>query len=175
MSFDIFFNPCRLGTEKVEMKNPFTKTVESVFPHELDDQDLKRVQAVLKKFHAGEPDSFDRFVVPLEDGHFVEVFGADIKRGCMIAVRGFSPVLLEFLVELLKAAKWIMMPMMDETIAIAASERVFQMMAPPPPEMDLKMIVSDSPPSLKAILEGGYQNWSDFRDHVVERQRDKPL
>jgi hypothetical protein len=89
MSFDIFFQSGRFGTTTVQKKNPWTGETQSVLPSEpLTASELKAVQDVLRKVTDSGPDQFGCYVVALADGGGAEVFGDNLEKGWMVAVRG---------------------------------------------------------------------------------------
>src|SRR5262249_47327201 len=116
------FQPCRFSGLPVEKKNPFTGEVQSVTPDEpLRAAELKAVRRVLKRARAHGPDEHGRYVVELGDGGVAEVFGADLGAGCMVALRGLTPDLSQFLYDLLKAGNWVMLPVTEDAVAVTTS------------------------------------------------------
>jgi hypothetical protein len=52
--------------------------------------------------------------VDFNDGGAAEVFADRLKSGCMVALRGMTPEVSQFLFELLKAGNWVMLPAMED-------------------------------------------------------------
>jgi hypothetical protein len=164
MSFDIFFQPGRFGGKPVKQKNPFTGEEQSVVPNEpLTLAELKAVRAVLKKAGAKEPDDFGCYVVKVADGGEAEVFGEKLAEGCMVALRGLTPGLVTFLMDLLKAGNWVMLPAMEGNPAITASPDHLKGIPKDFPEV----ITCTSADSLGVLLSGGFGAWKNYRDQVV--------
>src|SRR4051812_35308962 len=98
MSFDIIFQPCGSAGAAVEETNPFTGEVQSVrYNESLNAAELKAVQKVLKQAKASGPDERGCYVVELADGGGAEVFGNDLGTGCVVALRGITPDVSQFL------------------------------------------------------------------------------
>jgi hypothetical protein len=57
----------------------------------------------------------------LEDGGSAEVFANELSTGCMVALRGITPDLLKFLFDMLEAGKWVMLPTIEEAVAVTTS------------------------------------------------------
>jgi hypothetical protein len=152
MSFDLFYQPCRSGTEPVERRNPFTGEIQTSLPVEpLSAEDLQAIQAVLAGVGARGPDEFGCFVVELGDCGGAEVFASDLASGCTVALRGLTPDMLRFLYDLLAAAHWVLLPAMEGNPAIVTSPNLASGFADSFPE-----VVCGSPDELGEILSGGY-------------------
>ena len=167
MSFDIFYQPCRFGTEPVEHKNPFTGEVKTVLPvRPLSSHDLKAVRHVLESATAVGPDEHGSYLVRFADGGVAEIYGGnDPETGCMAALRrGLTPDLLRFLFDLLRAADWIMLPTMKDNPAITAMPGRAASFADSFPE-----VVCYSAVELGAVLTGGFEEWKRIRDQIVEK------
>jgi hypothetical protein len=164
MSFDIFFMPCRYGTKPVKQKNTVTGREESVLPNEpLTTAQLQAVREVLKKAAAPRSDDFGCYVVEFDDGGGADVFGRDLSNGCMVAVRGITPKLMQFLIDLLKAGNWVMCPAMEETVTITCSPECVKDM----PEDFPKVVICNSADELGVLLTDGFQAWKKYRDVVT--------
>jgi hypothetical protein len=163
MSFDLFYQPCRSGTESVERKNPFTGQIQTSLPVEpLSAEDVRAIQAVSAGVSARGPDEFGCFVVELGDGGGAEVFASDLETGCMVALRELTPDLLRFLYDLLAAANWVLLPAMEGNPAIVKSPGLACGFAENFPE-----VVCSSPDELEEILSSGFDAWRSYRDRVV--------
>jgi hypothetical protein len=163
MSFDLFFQACRSGTQPVERKNPVTGEVQTSVPVEpLSAEDVRAIRGVLARAGAREPDEFGCFVVELGDGGGAEVFARDLANGCMVALRGLTPDLLQFLYDLLAAARWVLLPAMEGNPAVVKSPGLASGFADDFPE-----VVCGSPEELGALLSGGYDAWRKYRDQIV--------
>jgi hypothetical protein len=167
MSFDLFYQPCHLGTEPVGRTNPFTGEIESSLPAEtLSVEDQAMARGVLAKAGARGPDEFGCFVVEFDDGGGAGVFAGGLGTGCMVALRDLTPDLLRFLYDLLRAADWVLLPAMEGNPAIVTSPGLAIDFADSFPE-----IVCGSPEELGEILSGGSDAWKTYRDRVVGEGR----
>ena len=164
MSFDIFFRTCRYGTTLVEERNPFTGQSRSVLPNgSLTAAELRLVQAVLDKATIQGPDEFGCHVVAVEDGGEAEVFASDLDNGCMVALRGITPGLLQFLFDLLKAGNWSMVPPMEDgTVVVPSLDAVKSVPDDFPP-----IVVCGSADELGILLSDDVDAWKKYRDQVV--------
>jgi hypothetical protein len=164
MSFDIFFQPCRFTGSPVVKKNPFTGDPRSVLPNEpLSATELKAVQHVLKRANAHGPDEHGCYVVQLDDGGGAEVFGSELATGCMVALGGMTVDLLQFLFDLLKAGNWVMLPAMEDAVAIMTSPGCLK----GTPDDFPRVVVCKSAAELGVLLSNGVQAWEKYRDQVV--------
>ncbi len=164
MSFDIFFQPCRYSGKSVTKKNPFTGQVQSVLESDpLTSAEVKAVRAVLTKAGAKQPDEFGCYAVRVADGGEAEVFGEDLAESCMVALRGLTPGLVTFLMDLLKAGNWVMLPAMEGNPAITASPDHLKGIPKGFPEVT----TCTSADGLGVLLSGGFGAWKTYRDQVV--------
>lgn len=165
MSFDIFYLPGRFGTNPVEEKNPFTGEVEAVLPVEpLAPRDLDAVKDVLGRVTAVGPDDHGCYSVRFGDGGDVEVYtGRGFETGCMTAIHGgMTADCLRFLLDLLNAADWVMLPAMEGNPAIVAIPGSAEGLGGEFPEL-----VCGSVEELGAALAAGFDNWNLYRDQIV--------
>ena len=160
MSFDIFFQPCRYGATPVEQRDPSTGQIESVLPNEpLTDAELNTVRAVLCKATIHRRDESGCHVVAVDDGGEAEVYADNLDRGCMVALRGITPGLLQFLIDLLKAGNWSMVPAMEDIVAIVPSLECVKSV----PDNFPRRVVCNSAGELGVLLSGGFDAWKKYR------------
>ena len=165
MGFDIHFFPSRGGGKPVERISPFTGKQMITVIKTLSSDEVTAVRKVLKGVNAHGPDSFDRYTVDLEDGGNAEVNDSDLETtGCTVVLRILTPDLARFLYDLLKAATWVMVPVMEDHVAIAASPESAEGITGDYP----KFVVCNSATELGALLTGGVQAWQKYRDQIVE-------
>jgi hypothetical protein len=165
VSFDLFFQPSRFGTEPVERRNPFTGKMQTVRPVEpLSSEDLKAVRDIVQSAAPAGPDDHGGYLIELADGGVAEVYASGgIETGCMIALRrALTPDLLRFLFDLLRAADWIMLPAMEGNPAITALPGRAEGFADSLPE-----VVCNSAEELGAVLTGGFDRWRQYRDQIL--------
>jgi hypothetical protein len=165
MSFDIFFLTCRFGGTPAETPNRFTGKVGSSPPNEpLTAAEVDAVRMVLQAANASGPDAFGCYVLDFEDGGSAEVFADDLSTGCLVAVRGgIGPRLLQFLVDLLRAGNWVMLPTTEPAIAITASPDNVRDLPPDFP----RVVICDSAHELRVLLAEGFHAWQRYRDRIV--------
>ena len=164
MSFDIFFQPCRFGSQPIRKTNPFTGETQSVLPNEpLSPAELAAVRRVLDTAAVQQADDAGHCVVRAGDGGEAEVFCGNLAGGCMVALRGITPGLLQLLLDLLKAGNWSMVPAMEDAVAIVPSPQAVQSV----PDDFPPTVVCDSAEDLGRLLSEGFTAWKKYRDQVV--------
>jgi hypothetical protein len=115
------------------------------------------------------------YVVNLRDGVHVEFFAKDLEsqsafKGCSFGIRGFGECLMKFMLDIAKAGDMVMLPAMKGNPLIMVSEQQRRnvpadLLASFPP------VVVNSADELAAVLRGGFQGWSAYRDYVVEKSK----
>jgi hypothetical protein len=167
MSFDIVFQPCRFSDELIEKVNPFTGEIQSVAcDTPLNADELEAVQKVLREVTARGPDEHGCHVIEFSDGGGAEVFASDLESDCMVSLRGLTPGLSKFLYDLLKAGNWVMIPAMEDAVAITTSPSSLRRI----PDDFLRIVVCNSVEELSQLLSGGVRAWEKYRDHVIGEQ-----
>lgn len=91
-----------------------------------------------------------------------EVFGNNLSTGLTVALRRLTPNLLRFLFDLLRAADWVLLPVIEGNPAIVSSPGLAIGFADSFPE-----VVWGSPEELGAILLGDYDACKRYRDQIV--------
>ena len=168
MSFDIFFQPCRFGTEAVEVQDESTGQTRKILPNEpLTAAELAAVRNVLSNANASAPDNYGCYQVRFTNGGSAEIYGSNLEKGCMVALWGLTAETLKFLFDLLKAGNWTMIPPTRETRAIASSVNAFKRI----PEGFPPTAVCESPAELGIILNDGFDIWEKYRDQIVGTDR----
>lgn len=164
MSFDIFFQTARFTGKPVVKKNPFTGENQTVIPEEpLTAAEVKAVRTVLKEVHAQGPDEHGCYVVELEDGGRAEVYADKLKSGCMVSLGGITPDLSQFLFDFVKAGNWVMIPAMEDAVAITASPGSVKGV----PDEYPMLVTCDSAKEVAVLLTKGVKAWQKYRDQVV--------
>jgi len=168
MSFDIFLQPCRYTGQLVTKKNRLTGEAKSVLHNEpLSEIELNAVRQVLRRANAHNPDKFGCYVVQLEDGGGAEVYGSKLATGCMVSLGGMTADLIQFLFDLLKAGNWVMLPAMEDNIAITPSSVFLKNV----PDDFPRVVVCNSAAELGVLLANGVEEWEKFRNQVVGGDR----
>jgi hypothetical protein len=164
MSFDIFFQTGRFGEKRVPKKNPITGKAKMVFPEEpLSTAEVDAVRELLKRVEARGPDEYGCYRVELADGGNAELSAGNLEWGCMATLRGITPNLTHFLFDLLKAGNRVMLPVMEDLVAITASPGSTKGI----PEDFPKIVVCNSPDEMRLLLTNGVNAWQRYRDQVV--------
>jgi hypothetical protein len=163
MSFDIFFVRSRFRDELVEFKSPGTGEVKMVRPQEpLTDSELRAVREVLRKAGAPEPDEHGCCVVSFREAGVAEVYTNDLEKGCMVALRtALSAECIQFLIDLLRAAEWVMFPAMEGNPVIASGPGLAKEFP------TFTEVVCRSAEELEAILSGGFDAWTRYRARIL--------
>jgi hypothetical protein len=144
--------------------NPFTGKAKVVLVNEpLDTAELEAVRKVLERANANGPDEFGCYVVKLDGGGSAEVIGDDLQTGCMVKLWGMTSALSQFLYDLLKAGNWVMLPVMEDTVAITTSPGSISGI----PDDFPKVVVCNSHDDLALLLTKGVRAWENYRDQIV--------
>jgi hypothetical protein len=164
MSFDIFFQTCRFGIKAVEKVNPFTGKAESVLSSEpLTASELRAVQAILDQPKPGGPDEHGCYVINVPDGGTAEVIATDLAKSCMVALRGMTPGIFQFLLDLLRAGNWVMIPATKDAVTITSSSNSVKNLPADFP----KLVVCNSVDELEVLLSKGFGTWKKYRDQII--------
>ena len=159
MSFDIFFQPCRFAAQAVEAENPFTGKVETTQPNApLTKSELAAVRHALDVEHVTKRSDHGGYDIQLPDGGLADVFAEDLETGCMFAVRVLSPGLVALLFDVLDAANWVMLPAMENSIAITCSPGSVSNM----PDGFPAVVICNSSAELELLLIGGFEAWKQY-------------
>jgi hypothetical protein len=101
MSFDTFVQPCRYAE---------TAAIEGSQSESLTAAEERAVRSILARVCPGGPDEHHCWVVNIGDGGRAEVFGKDLRKGCMFALRGLTPDLVQLMFDILVAGNWVLLP-----------------------------------------------------------------
>ena len=164
MSLDIFFQSARFTGKSAIKKNPFTGEAMTVNPAEpLTAAEVKALRTVLKQVHAKGPDDDGCYAIDLKDGGTAEVYADKLKSGCMISLGGITPDLSQFLLDFLKAGNWVMLPAMEDAVAIAASPECVKGV----PDDFPRLVICNSAKEVAVLLTKGVKAWQKYRNQVV--------
>jgi len=115
------------------------------------------------------------YVVNLPDGVHVEFFAKDLEsqgsfKGCSFGIRRFGECLMKFMLDIARTGDMVMFPAMKGNPLILVSEEQRKnvpadLLASFPP------VVVNSTDELAAVLRGGFQGWSAYRDYVLEKSK----
>jgi hypothetical protein len=167
MSFDIFFQPCRFSSKSVDKKQAKSSTTKSTVEVErLGTAELEAVQRTIERWTIQGPDKFSCHIIGVEDGGEAEVFTDDFGTGCMIALRGITPGMLQFLIDLLKAGNWGMIPVMEDLVVIVPSLESLKNL----PVTFPRVVVCNSANELGILLSKGFSTWEKYRNQVIGKK-----
>lgn len=125
---------------------------------------MRAVRQVLERAGARGPDEFGCYVVDFRDGGEAEVYADRMETSCMVAIRGTTPDLLDFLFNLLQAGYGVMLPAMEDTVAITTSPASLKGL----PDDFPRVVTCDSADGLGVLLAKGVRAWRTYRDQVVD-------
>ena len=150
MSFDIFLAGFSHGKHCDLARDPF--------------------RAVLHK-HKLEPCGDECYNVYFEDGSHVEadVSGLDGPGAfdcCAFYIIHNSDAIVRFIFELAAAGRGALFPTMEGPPCILVDAALRQHL---PPDLGFIVVECPSPEELVRFLRGGYQDWSAYRDFVVNK------
>lgn len=166
MSFDIFFQTVRYNGGQVVTKNRFTgQTISEPASDPLTAAELKAVRNVLKQVDAKGPDEFGCYVVQFPDGGAAEVFANELETGGMVALRGMTPDLTRFLFDLLRAGNWVMLPAMEDSVAMTTSPNNIT----GAPDDFPKIVTVSTADEVDVLLSKGVKAWQKYRDRVMKK------
>jgi hypothetical protein len=81
----------------------------------------------------------------------------------MVAVRHIGPDLVQFLLDLLRAGKWVMLPVLEDPVAITASPESLKGL----PDDFPQVVVCDSADELGTLLAAGFGAWQQYRNQIM--------
>jgi hypothetical protein len=157
VSFDIFLQRFENGTSVAVPREP--------------------VREVLRQTSCNEPDESGFYAVTFPDGVEAEFSAKGLESnepftGCAFHIRGFSEGLMRFIFEIALAGDMVIMPAMEDNPLILLSKD--QESHVPPEVLDrFRPVTVESPGELGAILTGGFEGWSAYRDQIVRGTREQ--
>jgi hypothetical protein len=151
LSFDVFFQPCRFAETAVA--GPITAAEE------------RAVRSILARACPGGPDEHHCWAVSVGDGGNAEVFGQDLRNGCMFALRVMTRDLVQLMFDVLVAGNWVMLPAQEEARAIAVSRGAVHRIPDGFPEL----VICESVEGLGALLAVEIEAWAMYRDRAANR------
>ncbi|HEY2548255.1 MAG TPA: hypothetical protein VGI46_19440 [Candidatus Acidoferrum sp.] len=157
MSFDIFLQRFAAG-EPAEVNRDAVRGV-------LETQDFTG------------PDNFGFYRVEFEDGVDVELSakgldGATAFTGCAFHVGGMSPHLVAFILQIAKAGDMVILPAMEDFVAILSSPDQKEHLPSDLVENGPEPVVCESSRELAALLSGGYAGWQKYLNQVLNQNRE---
>jgi hypothetical protein len=163
VSFDIFFKTVRYTGNPVVRKNPFTgedQTINSSEPLTAAEEG-----AVLEVLETVKGKSQDQgtWVIEFGDGGGAVVLADQLKSGCMVCLHGITPEVSQFLFDFLKAGNWVMLPAMQDAVAITSSPGSVKGV----PNDFPRLVTCNSANEIAVLLREGIGGWQEYRDQIV--------
>jgi|ERR1051325_5357938 hypothetical protein len=133
------------------------------------------VRDVLRTATYRGPDAFGFYVVAFPDGVEVEFSAKGLESeesftGCAFHIRGFGDGLMKFMFDIARAGDMVIIPAMEGNPLVLVSEQQKQNV-PADLQESFQSIVVGSDGELGAVLNGGFDGWSAYRDQVLRRSR----
>ena len=161
MSYDVFFQTCRFDGAMERRESLFThKPVDVPRSAPLTDEEEDAVRGVLARACPGGPDPQDGWVLELADGGAGEVYGTNLRDGCMFALRDLTPDLVKVMFDVLVAGRWVMLPAQEKLGAIVATKDAVHRA----PRDFPKVVVCETADALGVLLAGGADAWAKVRE-----------
>jgi hypothetical protein len=139
---------------------------------QVDRQPVREV--LLGAKHHG-PDDYGFYVVSFPDGVEVEFSAEGLESResfseCAFHIRGFSDYLMKFIFDIARAGDMAIIPVMEGNPFVLVSEQQ-KTTLPVDIQEEFQLIVVDSAGELGAVLSGGFEGWSAYRDQVLRQAR----
>lgn len=137
------------------------------------DVDRRAVREVLATTSFRGPDEFGFYRVAFPDGVEVEVSADGLESeepftGCVFHIRGIGDPLIRFMFDVARAGDMVLMPAMEDGVLVLVSEA--QRTAVPADIWEsLRPVLVGSPSELGALLTGGFDGWSAYRDKALRQ------
>ncbi len=150
MSFDVFLQRFKGGKEVEVERAP--------------------VLAVLRRLDHTAIDEFGFSIVRFQDGVEVEFSASGLESaepftGCAFHIRDFGEPLVKFMFDVACAGNMVIIPAMEDApVGLVSHEHQAEL----PPEIrdSFKPALLSSAQELEALLRGGFEAWSDYRDQI---------
>jgi hypothetical protein len=121
------------------------------------------------------PDEFGFYNIAFSDGEHVEFSASGLEsqekfKGCAFHIRGFGEALVKFILEIARAGDMVIFPAMEGNPLIMVLEEQ-RKNVPADLLEEFQSIVVSTPAELGAVLCGGFEGWSAYRDYVFEKSK----
>jgi len=138
--------------------------------------DRRPVLEVLTAAKYRGPDQFGFYVVVFPDGVDVEFSAEGLESDerfthCAFHIRGFGEGLMKFIFDVARAGDMVIIPAMQGNPLLLVSEEQKKKVPADVRENFQSIVVVSSPAELGAMLSGGFEGWSAYRDHVLRQSR----
>lgn len=137
--------------------------------------DRRPVREVLRAATYRGPDDFGFYVVAFPDGVEVEFSASGLESegsftGCAFHIRGLGDSLTKFMFDVARAGDMVIIPVMEGNPLVLVSESQ-NASVPSDVGESLQPILVRSPDELGAVLTGGFEGWSAYRDQVLRQSK----
>jgi hypothetical protein len=171
MPFDIHLHTCNLGTQTRKVKNPFTgEAIEVPIDPGLNQSERKAVIGLLAEVKAAGPDPDYYYRLTFSDGGLADIVtgtldGNNPSVSFGIEIYVMTPQVVDFLFRLARAASMCVLPIMNNTVPILTSIAQDDKVCKRWPDA----VVVNSADELAAFVARGYEEWTRYRDQIVEK------
>ncbi len=83
----------------------------------------------------------------------------------MVAVRGITPELTQFLFDMLQAGNWVMLPVTEDFVAITTAPESIKGIPDGFPEI----VTVNTADEVAVLVHKGVQAWQEYRDNAAGR------
>ncbi|MEM9347045.1 MAG: hypothetical protein AAGB26_10555 [Planctomycetota bacterium] len=167
MSFDITFISSRHSGRTQEVRNPFTGEIQlGKVSDPLSDDERTAVQQVLRGYGLTEVDEHGFGHVELAGGHSLEVifehlFSPDFTSAGAF-LRGLSEDIAAFIFEIAEAGRFVIVDQKGRAMVTSSVPR--ESIAEIYPDAEVVRSGAD----IMAALQAGFDEWSGYRDAIVD-------
>jgi len=137
----------------------------------LSSAEMDAVRHVLQAAKAQGPDEFGNYDIQGDGGGSADVNCGDLSSGCSVTMHKFTNGVSQFLFDLLKAATWVMLPAVEDSVAITTSAEDLKQI----PDDFPRVVACNSADELGILLADGVQAWEKYRRQIIRRTRAKGL
>ncbi len=135
--------------------------------------DRRAVLQVLRAATYRGPNESGFYVVAFPDGVEAVLWAEGLESegpfdGCAFHIRAFGDGLMEFLFDVARAGDMVLFPAMGGNSLVLVSEGQ-KAAVPADMQEDFQTVVVRSGGELGAVLRGGFEGWSAYRDQVVRQ------
>jgi len=134
--------------------------------------DAPAAKAILDAVKFQHDPRFDSYVIDFDDGSHAEMYAGGLDGagkefdGGMIALRGMSEAIGDFIFEFSRAAGCVMFPAIEGACVLVPQDDLAKHL-PKDITEKMKVIQIASGAELLAALSGGYDAWRAYRDRIV--------
>jgi hypothetical protein len=138
--------------------------------------DRRPVREVLRSAKRCGPDDFGFYRIAFPDGVEVDFSGDGLESdegsfdGCAFNIRRFGDGLMKFMFDIAHAGDMVIIPAMGGKLVVLVSDQQ-KTNLPADLREEFQSIVVGSAGELGAVLSGGFNGWSAYRNQVLGRSQ----